>query len=63
MRGSSLHSPVSMSAMSSINYLRLEHEDPVLWDVQAQHIFTWNRNVHTTDFYFRLMCSKEESAN
>ena len=35
MRGSSLHSPVSMSAMSSINYLRLEHEDPVLWDVQA----------------------------
>ena len=40
MRGSCLHSPVSMSAMSSINYLRLEHEDPVLWDVQAQHIFT-----------------------
>ena len=35
MRQSSLQSPVSMSAMSSINYLRLEHEDPVLWDVQV----------------------------
>ena len=35
MRGSSPQSPVSMSAMSSINYLRLEHEDPVLWDVQV----------------------------
>ena len=35
MRGSSLQSPVSMTAMSSINYLKLEHEDPVLWDVHV----------------------------
>ena len=38
VRGSSLQSPVSMSTMSSINYLRLEYEDPVLWDVQEENI-------------------------
>ena len=45
MRGSSLHSPVSMSALSSINYLRLEHEDPVLWDVQAILDFKENESM------------------
>ena len=59
MRGSSLQSPVSMSAMSSINYLRLEHEDPVLWDVQVFQFM----NKRNNKLRLRLTCSKEESAN
>ena len=45
VRGSSLQSPVSMSTMSSINYLRLEYEDPVLWDVQEEDIIKSDREM------------------